>query len=101
VKDVAEVSLNGKQLGVLWTAPYCVDVTGVLKAGANRLEVKVTNEWTNRQIGDRVVPEAKRVLPPVPAPPGRGGGAFGMAPREPLESGLPLGPVRVLSSTAR
>ena len=100
VKDLAEVTLNGKPLGVLWTAPYCVDVTGVLKAGANRLEVKVTNEWTSRQIGDRVAPEAKRVLPPVPAPPVRGGGAFGTGPREPLESGL-LGPVRVLSSTAR
>ena len=52
VKNLAEITLNGKDLGVVWHAPYRVDVTGVLKAGANELTVKVTNAWVNRLIGD-------------------------------------------------
>lgn len=52
VKNIAEVSLNGKNLGILWKPPYSVDVTGALKAGENILEVKVTNLWPNRLIGD-------------------------------------------------
>jgi alpha-L-rhamnosidase len=43
VKNLAEVSVNGKSLGVVWHAPYRVDVTGVLKPGANQMTIKVTN----------------------------------------------------------
>jgi hypothetical protein len=52
VKNIAEVSLNGKKFGTLWKPPYSVDVTGALKVGENILEVKVTNLWPNRLIGD-------------------------------------------------
>jgi hypothetical protein len=52
VKNLAEVALNGKPLGILWKAPFRVDVTGALKPGANSLEVGVTNLWVNRLIGD-------------------------------------------------
>jgi hypothetical protein len=47
------VSLNGKSLGIVWKEPYRVDLTPALKPGANSLEVKVTNGWANRIIGDR------------------------------------------------
>ena len=60
--DPAQVSVNGKALGTLWKPPYQSDVTGVLKPGANQLEIEVTNEWTNRLIGDRLAPPEKRVL---------------------------------------
>jgi hypothetical protein len=53
VKNLAEVSLNGKSLGIVWKEPYRVDLTPALKPGANSLEVKVTNGWANRIIGDR------------------------------------------------
>ncbi|HJU12633.1 MAG TPA: glycosyl hydrolase, partial [Candidatus Binataceae bacterium] len=53
VKNLAEVSLNGKSLGIVWKEPYRVDLTSALKPGANSLEVKVTNGWANRIIGDR------------------------------------------------
>ncbi|MBI1683630.1 glycosyl hydrolase [Caulobacter hibisci] len=53
VKNLASVSVNGKDLGVLWKAPFEVDVTDALKAGDNRLEVKVVNLWPNRLIGDK------------------------------------------------
>ena len=126
VKDLAEVSINGKAMGILWKAPYQVDATGALKPGSNRLEIKITNEWTNRQIGDRLGPPDQRVLASVggPAPGGRGGppqgagrganatptsapaqggggaGGFGPANQTPIESGL-IGPVTVISLGAR
>ncbi|HPA18934.1 MAG TPA: glycosyl hydrolase [Verrucomicrobiae bacterium] len=52
VEVMAEVILNGKNLGVLWKQPFLVDVTGALKPGENRLEIRVTNLWSNRLIGD-------------------------------------------------
>ncbi|MBN2506965.1 MAG: hypothetical protein JXQ71_09750 [Verrucomicrobia bacterium] len=57
VAVMAEVNLNGKDLGILWKAPYRVDVTDALKSGDNSLEVKVVNLWINRQIGDEQLPE--------------------------------------------
>jgi (4-O-methyl)-D-glucuronate---lignin esterase len=53
VKNLAQVSVNGKPLGILWNTPFRVDVTGALKAGSNAVEVKVTNLWVNRLIGDQ------------------------------------------------
>jgi hypothetical protein len=53
VKNLAEVTVNGKPLGIVWHKPYRVDVTGVLKPGANQLTIKVTNAWVNRLIGDQ------------------------------------------------
>jgi hypothetical protein len=53
VKNLAEVSVNGKPLGIVWHAPYRVDVTSALKPGANELVVKVVNAWVNRLIGDQ------------------------------------------------
>jgi hypothetical protein len=52
VKNIAEVTVNGKSAGVLWTPPFQADVTGALKPGSNTLEIKVTNLWPNRLIGD-------------------------------------------------
>ena len=52
VKVIAEVWLNGQNLGILWKAPFRVDVGGAAKVGANELEVRVTNLWPNRLIGD-------------------------------------------------
>lgn len=92
VGDVADVVLNGKEVGILWKPPYRVDVTDAMKAGENELQVKVTNEWTNRIAGDRVVPPEKRVLAAGQPRPMFGGNS-------PLpESGL-LGPVKLLSTS--
>jgi hypothetical protein len=57
VKNVAEVSLNGQDLGVLWKPPFRVNITAAAKPGGNRLMVKVTNLWPNRLIGDEQLPE--------------------------------------------
>ena len=57
VKNFAQVSLNGQNLGVLWKPPFRVNVTAVAKPGANKLVVKVTNLWPNRLIGDEQLPD--------------------------------------------
>ena len=57
VEVIAEVRLNGKDLGTLWKPPYRVDVTDAIRPGANALEVKVVNLWINRMIGDEQLPE--------------------------------------------
>jgi len=53
VKDIAEVAVNGKTVVAAWRPPFRVNLTGALKAGENRLEVKVANVWVNRIIGDQ------------------------------------------------
>lgn len=60
VCNIARVTLNGKDFGVVWTAPWSVDVTSARKAGENELVVEVTNCWANRLIGDCSLPEDKR-----------------------------------------
>jgi hypothetical protein len=110
VAVMAEVTLNGRSLGILWKAPYRVDATGLLKAGANTLEIKVVNLWANRLIGDEQLPEDSDrkpggmlkswpswVLDGKPSPTGRFtfGSWRGWRKSDPLlESGL-LGPVTV------
>lgn len=53
VKNIAEVKVNGQPVGVVWKTPFRVNVTKAMKAGANTLEVKVTNLWVNRLVGDQ------------------------------------------------
>ena len=56
VHDVASVTLNGKDFGVVWTSPWRVDISSVVKAKHNQLKIKITNCWANRQIGDQQLP---------------------------------------------
>jgi hypothetical protein len=59
VHDMAHVILNSKDLGVVWCAPWQVDVTDVIEAGKNKLEIEVANRWPNRMLGDKEPPDAK------------------------------------------
>ena len=56
VHDLARVTVNGRDLGVLWQAPFTLDIGPALKAGSNRLEIAVTNTWHNRLVGDEQHP---------------------------------------------
>lgn len=60
VKDVARVSLNGKEVAVLWKPPFRINITDVVKPGKNVLTVEVGNTWTNRLIGDAFLPPEKQ-----------------------------------------
>lgn len=60
VKELAEVRLNGKQVGIVWSHPFRVEITDALSDTTNELEVDVVNFWTNRVIGDQLLPENQR-----------------------------------------
>jgi hypothetical protein len=60
VQVMAQVKLNGQDLGTLWKPPFCVDITGVVKPGHNTLEIRVADLWPNRMIGDAALPVADR-----------------------------------------
>jgi hypothetical protein len=57
VKNLATVAIDGRDLGVWWKPPFAADVTSALKPGTNTLEVRVTNLWVNRLIGDEQWPD--------------------------------------------
>ncbi len=57
VKNLARIKLNGKNLRVVWTAPWKVDITSVLQQKGNQLEIEVANLWPNRLIGDEQLPD--------------------------------------------
>jgi hypothetical protein len=55
------VTLNGKKLGIVWTAPWHLDISLALKKGENNLSIEVINLWPNRLIGDAALPADKRL----------------------------------------
>jgi hypothetical protein len=64
VNHIARVRLNGRDLGVVWTAPWSVSIPkGLLKARGNQLEIEVANVWRNRLIGDEQEPPDCEWLP--------------------------------------
>ncbi len=52
VNNMARIKLNGKDLGIVWTTPWQVDITNAVKEKNNSLEIEVVNLWANRLIGD-------------------------------------------------
>lgn len=54
IAEVGEVWLNGKSLGIVWTSPYRVDVTNIIKSGTNILKIEIANTWSNRLTGDGI-----------------------------------------------
>ena len=60
VRELARVRLNGRDLGVVWTPPWRVEITHAAKPSGNALEVEVVNLWPNRLIGDAALPIEQR-----------------------------------------
>ena len=60
VHELAQVRLNGVDLGVAWTKPYRVHITSHIKPKGNKLEIEVVNLWPNRLIGDEFLTEEER-----------------------------------------
>lgn len=111
VHDMARVTLNGKEIGVVWCAPWRIDVSDAIKTGTNDLEIEVANRWINRLLGDRQEPDAN--VRTVKFENGLMGGKEYTTGRytfttkqamgsfnytEPLSSGL-LGPVRIMTTS--
>jgi hypothetical protein len=89
---VADVTINGKPLGVVWKRPFRIDITSAAKAGMNRIQVRVANNWVNRLVGD-AQPGAQRVTRTNVLTTGAN---TGRAWRDvPLRASGLLGPVRI------
>jgi alpha-L-rhamnosidase len=59
--EIAEVTLNGKRLGLVWLPPYRIEISGAVRTGENQLEIRVANLWANRLNGDSLLPETERL----------------------------------------
>jgi len=64
--------------------PYSCEIANFLKKGRNKLEIRVTNQWTNRLIGHQMAPSGKKTL----------NSGFFIFGRNLNESGL-IGPVKI------
>ena len=84
LRNVADATLNGRPLGILWKPPYAYDVTGLVRSGKNELKIEIVNLWANRLVGDAKLPREERVTRMTQKVPIGG----------PHESGL-LGPVQL------
>lgn len=88
VMVMAKVKVNGQYAGGVWTYPYRVDITPLLQAGKNTLEVEVVSTWRNRLIGDAALPADQRLTKVN----------FEIVnPGEALQPSGLLGPVRVIA----
>ena len=88
VGNVAEVTLNGKEIGVAWREPFSLKITEALIPGKNTLQVKVVNLWRNRLIRDAgLLPDQRLTNTNISISPDL----------ELMDSGL-LGPVRIFKS---
>jgi hypothetical protein len=61
VRELAEVKVNGKSCGIVWSPPFRVDISGAVQSGENKLQVEVVNFWPNRIIGDAGLPKEQRL----------------------------------------
>jgi hypothetical protein len=85
---MAKVTVNGSYAGGIWTKPYQLDITKLVKEGENDLQAEVVNTWVNRLIGDSKLPVGQR---PTWCP------VSPFKPENPLQPSGLFGPVQVLS----
>jgi len=57
IYNLARVRINGKDMGVVWTAPYQLNISDAIHSGDNQVEIEVANLWPNRLIGDEQFPD--------------------------------------------
>ena len=91
VKNLAEVTVNGVSLGIVWHAPFRVDATKALKPGTNDITVKVVNAWVNRLIGDQQPNATKYTFADITP----------YTADSPLQASGLLGPVVVVRATTK
>jgi hypothetical protein len=87
VGDVAEVIVNGQSVGVVWKAPYRLDISRAVNPGRNAIEVRVANLWVNRLIGDAQPGATKVAYTTVPT----------YNPDAPLRPSGLIGPVSLMT----
>ncbi len=105
---LADVWVNGRNLGVAWCAPWTVCAKGAFKAGANAVEIRYVNNWHNRLLGDCFLPAGARVTESCLQyrnGPRKGGNGLrrlnvyaGYASDDPLQPSGLKGPVEILGN---
>jgi hypothetical protein len=83
---MAKVTVNGEYAGGLWTAPYQLDISGLVREGENELKIEIVNTWVNRIVGDMQLPEEERKIWMLANP---------YDAESPLQSSGLLGPVTI------
>ena len=89
VKDIANVFVNESSINICWKSPYTCDITNALRVGENFLNIGITNQWTNRIIGDLKLDEDKKILNEEE------GAFYFFGPPPPLEESGLIGPVTI------
>ena len=93
VHVMARVRLNGQDLGIVWCAPWRVEIpAGLLRASGNELDISVANLWINRLIGDAALPQEQRQTWTTRNP---------FKKDSPLQPSGLLGPVRLFAGDIR
>jgi len=81
VREAALVYVNGQRAGSVWCPPYAVKVTGLVRAGENKLRIVVANtainamagaalpdyRLLNSRYGERFTPQDMNGLQPLPS----------------------------------
>jgi hypothetical protein len=52
VREIATVTVNGRAVDTVWRQPFAARIDPFVHAGDNIVEIKVSNLWPNRIIGD-------------------------------------------------
>ncbi|MHA4842801.1 glycosyl hydrolase [Flavitalea antarctica] len=93
VREIAEVFLNGHNVGLLWHSPFQVDITSMIQPGKNHMIIEVVNTINNALIGDaRLSPVDRKFQSNISRLPNAWSKLFVEAPL--LDAGL-IGPVTI------
>jgi hypothetical protein len=90
VREAAVVYINDRRAGSVWCPPYSLDITGMLRAGENRIRILVGNTAMNRMAGHSL-PDYRLLNLRY----GERFQAQDMDKVQPIPSGL-LGPIRLM-----
>ncbi|MDD2244137.1 MAG: glycosyl hydrolase [Dysgonamonadaceae bacterium] len=57
---MGKVYINDEYAGGVWTQPYRLNISKLVKPGTNTLKIEIVNNWMNRIIGDQQLPKNQR-----------------------------------------
>jgi hypothetical protein len=84
---IATVFVNDKEVDIVWTTPWEIDITNFAVSGKNDLQIQVANTWNNRLIADSKLPiEERRAYTSQP---------YRFKANAPLHKGGLFGPVKI------